>query len=78
MTITVNGESVEISEGVTVSGLVNHLGMRIDRVAIERNLDILPRAQWDGTPVHAGDRFEIVQLVGGGQQNFIPRKRLLN
>ena len=66
MTVIVNGDRVEIPEGLTVSGLVLHLGMRIDRVAIERNLDILPRARWADTSVQAGDRFEIVQLVGGG------------
>jgi sulfur carrier protein len=66
MTITVNGERMEIPEGLTVTALIQHLGMRIDRVAIERNLDILPRAQWAATSVQPDDRFEIVQLVGGG------------
>lgn len=66
MTITVNGERMEIPEGLTVTALIQHLGMRVDRVAIERNLDILPRASWAATPVQPDDRFEIVQLVGGG------------
>jgi thiamine biosynthesis protein ThiS len=38
----------------------------VDRVAIERNLEILPRSQWISTAVLPGDRFEIVHMVGGG------------
>jgi thiamine biosynthesis protein ThiS len=46
--------------------LLVHLGLNPGRVAIERNLEILPRAVWDSTRVAASDRFEIVQFVGGG------------
>ena len=66
MTITINGERREIPDGVNVAGLLEHLGMAENRVAIERNGDILPRARWRETPVDAGDSFEIVQFVGGG------------
>ena len=66
MIVSINGERREIPEGLTVTALLDHLGMRQDRVAIERNLDILPRAQWRGTRIEPNDRFEIVQLVGGG------------
>ncbi len=66
MTIQVNGESREVQEGMTVGGLLKHLGFPNDRVAVERNLDILPRNQWETTPVAAGDRYEIVHFVGGG------------
>lgn len=66
MTVTVNGERREIPDGLTVSALLEHLGMRGDRVAIERNLDILPRARWAETQVQPNDSFEIVHLVGGG------------
>jgi sulfur carrier protein len=64
--IVVNGETREVPGGLVVDGLLSHLGLRRDRVAIERNLEILPRTQWVSTTVQAGDRFEIVQLVGGG------------
>ena len=64
--IVVNGETREVPEGLGVSALVSHLGLPIDRVAIERNLEILPRSQWGATAVQAGDRYEIVHLVGGG------------
>jgi sulfur carrier protein len=66
MIVTINGERREIPEGLSVSGLLEHLGMAAERVAIERNLDILPRARWATTQVEPDDRFEIVHLVGGG------------
>lgn len=66
ITILVNGESRETKSGVTVIGLLDELGLDAARVAIERNLEILPRTSWPTTRVAAGDRFEIVQFVGGG------------
>ena len=66
MKISVNGEAKEVPEGLTIRGLLENLGMRLDRVAIERNLAILPRAKWADTAVETDDRYEIVQLVGGG------------
>ena len=64
--IVVNGEAREVPPGLGVTGLLSHLGLPADRVAIERNLEILPRSQWLSTIVQPGDRFEIVHLVGGG------------
>jgi len=66
MQIQLNGEAREVPDGMNVSGLLAHLGLNPARVAIERNLEILPRGQWPATDVSAGDRFEIVQFVGGG------------
>jgi sulfur carrier protein len=66
MIIKVNGEAREIPEGLTVAALLLHLGMADGRVAIERNLDILPRADWAHTHVQPNDSFEIVHFVGGG------------
>jgi thiamine biosynthesis protein ThiS len=66
ITVVINGETREIPARLTVSGLLVHLGFSADRVAVERNLEILPRAHWDDAPVQPGDRFEIVQFVGGG------------
>ena len=66
MQIQVNGERCEIPEGLNVSALLAHLGLNAARVAIERNLEILPRSQWTSAMVAEGDRFEIVQFVGGG------------
>jgi len=64
--ITVNGESRTASVESTVADLLRELGLSAGRVAIERNLEILPRPKWQETHVAAGDRYEIVQFVGGG------------
>ena len=64
--IVVNGEARQIAPGITVVMLLEQMGLDPGRVAIERNLEILPRARWQETRLEAGDRFEIVQFVGGG------------
>jgi sulfur carrier protein len=64
--LEINGEPRQVPGGLNVTGLLVHLAIATNRVAIERNRDILPRNQWDQTPVAAGDRYEIVHLVGGG------------
>ncbi|MGA2717644.1 MAG: sulfur carrier protein ThiS [Candidatus Acidiferrales bacterium] len=66
MTVVINGERAEIPDGLNVADLIEHLGMPLDRVALERNLDILPRSQWKETLVRPSDTFEIVHFVGGG------------
>jgi thiamine biosynthesis protein ThiS len=66
ITIVVNGENRNANSGASVSDLLRDLGLDIGRVAIERNLEILPRPQWTQTLVANGDRYEIVQFVGGG------------
>jgi thiamine biosynthesis protein ThiS len=66
MTVTINGERREIPDGLNVNALLEHLGFGNKRVAIERNLDILPRTKWQETQVQSNDSFEIVHFVGGG------------
>ena len=66
ITISVNGENRIAKPGVSVFDLLRELGLDGGRVAIERNLEILPRPQWAETQVAPGDRYEIVQFVGGG------------
>ena len=66
ISITVNGERREVPGGLSVAALLAHLSLPPDRVAIEQNLEILPRARWQETSVQSGDRFEIVHFVGGG------------
>ena len=65
MNLVINGEE-QTSPAETLSALVEHLGMKADRVAIELNREIVPRHQWSMTELHDGDRLEIVQFVGGG------------
>ena len=66
ISIAVNGEERAAKSGATVTDLLRQLGLDAGRVAIERNLEILPRPQWAETLVAPGDRYEIVQFVGGG------------
>jgi thiazole synthase len=65
-TIQVNGETRPAIAGGTVIDLLRELGLEDGRVAIERNLEILPRPKCSETKVVAGDRYEIVHFVGGG------------
>jgi thiamine biosynthesis protein ThiS len=65
-TISVNGEIRNITIGSTVVDLLRELNLESVRVAIERNLEILPRDQWPITQVQPNDRYEIVHFVGGG------------
>ena len=67
MTLQINGERREVPDLPNVAALVEHLGMKGDRVAIELNLDIAPRDRWSTTPLKDGDRLEIVHFVGGGK-----------
>jgi thiamine biosynthesis protein ThiS len=66
MTLQINGEAREFPDGLNVSGLVAQLGMKADRVAVELNLEIVPRANWESTALKSGDKLEIVHFVGGG------------
>ena len=66
MQIIVNGDSKEVPDDLTVTALLEQLHLRADRVAIELNGDILAKDRWPDTYLHPADRFEIVQLVGGG------------
>jgi len=64
--IQVNGKTQETPAGTRVADLLAQLGLNAGRVAVEYNLQILPRAKWTETQVAAGDRLEIVHFVGGG------------
>jgi len=66
VTVQLNGEAREVPEGLTVEGLVAWMKLPPDRVAVERNLEIVSRAQWSTTSIQAGDRLEMVHFVGGG------------
>lgn len=66
MRVRVNGEEKEVPAGLTVAGLLAVLGLPGEGVAVERNLEIVRRADWERVPVAAGDTFEIVRAVGGG------------
>jgi sulfur carrier protein len=66
MRIEVNGEAQEVAPEITVSALLAHLGVADGPVAVERNREIVPRAQHASTTLREGDRVEVVHFVGGG------------
>jgi sulfur carrier protein len=64
--IAVNGAPYQISAAASVIELVKQLDFAPERLAVELNLNILPRTQWAETKLQAGDKLEIVHFVGGG------------
>ena len=68
MKITINGQE-QSCDSATLAQLIEHLGMKQDRVAVELNRNIVPRAQWQQTNLVEGDNLEIVHFVGGGSSS---------
>jgi thiamine biosynthesis protein ThiS len=66
MEITVNGQQRQVEAGVTVAALLHTLGLDTRGLAVERNLEIVPRGDHGATTLAPGDRVEVVTLVGGG------------
>jgi len=69
MKLHINGEERDFDNAAdpfTIVALVEALGMKADRVAIELNRDIVPRDRWNETTLNEGDQLEIVHFVGGG------------
>jgi sulfur carrier protein len=66
LSISVNGEHRRVPSGTTIAALVNSIGFDPDRVAVERNLVVVPRSTLATAAVEDGDDFEIVHFVGGG------------
>jgi thiamine biosynthesis protein ThiS len=66
MKLQINGESREFNAPLTLSALVETLGLKPDQVAVEVNRSIVARERWAETNLREGDRLELVQFVGGG------------
>jgi thiamine biosynthesis protein ThiS len=66
MQITINGEARSFEAPLTIGTLLDQLGLKQDRVAVEHNRRLLPRTDWAATILAEGDSLEIVQFVGGG------------
>jgi sulfur carrier protein len=66
ITVSVNGDRVQLPEGATVASLLDHLQLKGDRVAVEHNRSIVSRGAWESTALESGDTLEIVHFVGGG------------
>ena len=70
MKLTINGrdrEFPELQSGSSLLHLIEILQLKADRVAVERNGDIAPRATWAEVRLEEGDKLEVVQFVGGGR-----------
>ncbi len=67
MKLQINGEEHSFDAPVTLATLVESLGVKADRVAVELNRDIVPRDRWSETSLSDGDRLEVVHFVGGGR-----------
>jgi sulfur carrier protein len=66
MRLVVNGEERVLEDVSDVAGMVRALGLDPRKVAVEQNLQIVPRSTYDRAPVSDGDRIEIVHFIGGG------------
>jgi thiamine biosynthesis protein ThiS len=66
ISITMNGEEQAIAAPATVAGLLRQLGLDNCKVAVERNLEIVPRSTYGSIALTAGDRLKIVHFIGGG------------
>lgn len=64
--VRINGEHRRVNEGISVAELVREIGFDPIRVAVERNLEVVPRSTLAEVAVQDGDEFEIVRFVGGG------------
>ncbi len=66
MRLIINGKEQTFDDSLNLAQLIEQLGMKGDRVAIELNREIVSRAQWSETKLSDGDKLEIVHFVGGG------------
>jgi sulfur carrier protein len=64
--VVINGQPRTVNQGTTIAGLIGDLGLSGKPVAVERNREVVPRAQHASTELAAGDRLEVVTFVGGG------------
>jgi thiamine biosynthesis protein ThiS len=64
--IRVNGEQRDVAEGLSIAEMLGEMGLNPRKVAVERNLEIVPRSTLGRVRVEHGDAYEIVHFVGGG------------
>ncbi len=67
ITITINGEQyTDLPDGISVAGVLAHLKLPKGKIAVERNLEIVPKSQFEDMKVCSGDKLEIIHFIGGG------------
>jgi len=67
--VYVNGDSTELTEGISLAELITQLDLPSQRIAVEYNRTVVRRSEWDSTLLTEGDRVEIVHFVGGGDSS---------
>ena len=77
MLITINGQEREVPDNLTIDGLILHLALAPERLAVELNREIVRRVNWPRTMLAEGDHVEIVHFVGGGDRTVTSKSRLL-
>ena len=68
MEITLNGEKFTLETGSNIVNLIDKLDLDVDKLAIERNLEIIPKSKFAMTIIEEGDKLEIVHFIGGGEE----------
>ena len=68
MEITLNGEKYNLETGSNIVDLIEKLGLNRDKLAIERNLEIVPKSKFAMTIIKEGDKLELVHFIGGGEE----------
>ena len=66
MNLIINGEDRQFDSALSIAALLDRLGMKPDRVAVELNRELIPRERWTATNLSDDDKLEIVHFVGGG------------
>ncbi len=66
MKITVNGQTMEVAEGLTLEGLLRNLNVRMEYTAVALNREVVKKSEYSGTKLKDNDRVEIVRPIGGG------------
>jgi thiamine biosynthesis protein ThiS len=66
ISITLNGEPRDVAPGTSIAALAAEIGLNPAKIAVERNLEIVPRSTLADVLIEAGDQIEIVHFVGGG------------
>lgn len=68
MRLTINGEAREVPDRITLEALISHLALVPERLAVERNREVVRRADWPQTLLAEDDKIEVIHFVGGGDE----------
>ena len=66
MKLTLNGEIHNLPDDLTITGLIAHLGLSNKKIAVERNLEVVPKSTFGEVKLAEGDKLEIIHFIGGG------------